>query len=345
MGMPGAYDPFAPGPFSVGERSFEALDRTRQRVFPCHVWHPVEAGDYPLIVFSHHSGGNRRSSSFLCTHLAGHGYVVAALDHSETIAPELAHKQDESLEERNARVEGAVASRVPDVQFLIDRLLNDSAPPVRAGFRTWNAEARIDPAAIGIVGHSFGGWTALAAPDADPRLGAVVALAPGGSSNPKPGIIRAKLNFQWTREVPTLILAAENDTPLPLDGMFEIFERAPQPKRMAILRRADHLHFVDDVERKHEESRLAPLTGQEWDWIAKEMLPISELCSGEEAHLFIRGLTVCHMDAALKRTQAHSESVVRVSEEARRFLGGGIEAELRSRGVDAILHRPHTIQA
>jgi dienelactone hydrolase len=316
--MPGVYDPFAPGPFSVGERSFEALDRTRQRVFPCHFWHPVEAGAYPLIVFSHHSGGNRRSSTFLCTHLCGHGYVVAALDHSETVAPELAHKQDESLEERSARVEGAVASRVPDVRFLIDRLLNE-----------WDAEARIDPTAIGIVGHSFGGWTALAAPDSEPRIRAVAALAPGGSSNPKPGIIPAKLHFRWGREVPTLILAAENDTPLPLEGMFDIFERAPEPKRMAILRRADHLHFVDDVEQRHEELRLAPLTGQEWDWIPKEMLPMAELCSGEQAHLFIRGLTVCHLDTALKR-----------SEEARRFFAGAIEAELRSRGVDAILHRP-----
>jgi hypothetical protein len=179
------------------------------------------------------------------------------------------------------------------------------------------------------VGHSFGGWTALAAPDADPRLGAVVALAPAGGSHPKAGIIPVKLHFRWGREVPTLILAAENDTPLPLEGMFDIFERAPEPKRMAILRRADHLHFVDDVEQRHEESRLAPLTGQEWDWIAKEMLPMAELCSGEQAHLFIRGLTVCHMDATLKR-----------SEEARRFFAGSIEAELRSRGVDAIMQGP-----
>jgi dienelactone hydrolase len=328
-GVPGAYDPFAPGPFSVGEHSFEALDQTRQRVFPCLVWHPLDAGVYPLIVFSHHSGGNRRSSSFLCTHLCGHGYVVAALDHSETIAPGLARRQGETPEERNARVEAVVASRVPDVCFLIDRLLKE-----------WDAAAQIDPTAIGIVGHSFGGWTALAAPDADPRLGAVVALAPGGSSHPKPGIIPAKLHFRWGREVPTLILAAENDTPLPLEGMFDIFERAPQPKRMAILRRADHLHFVDDVEQRHEAARLAPLTGQEWDWIAKEMLPMAELCSGEQAHLFIRGLTVCHLDAALKRAKAHSECVVRVNEEAERFFAGDIETELRSRGVDAILHRP-----
>lgn len=37
----------------------------------------------PLIVFSHYSGGHRRSATFLCTHLASHGYVVAVLDHSE----------------------------------------------------------------------------------------------------------------------------------------------------------------------------------------------------------------------------------------------------------------------
>ncbi|MGZ3520871.1 MAG: alpha/beta hydrolase [Vulcanimicrobiaceae bacterium] len=32
-------------------------------------------GTYPLIVFSHHSGGHRRTATFLCTHLSSHGYV------------------------------------------------------------------------------------------------------------------------------------------------------------------------------------------------------------------------------------------------------------------------------
>src|SRR5262245_60549852 len=93
------YDPFAKGPFCVGERTFHAHDAARNRVFPCEVWYPASesardatphAGAYPLILFSHHSGGHRRAATFLHTHLASHGYVVAALDHSEVVDKELA---------------------------------------------------------------------------------------------------------------------------------------------------------------------------------------------------------------------------------------------------------------
>src|SRR5204862_117368 len=73
----------------------------------------------------------------------------------------------------------------------------------------------------GNVGHSLGGWTALAATAVEPRIRAVVALAPGGSSRVKPGILPVTLDFRWGRNVPALYLAAENDVSLPLDEMYE----------------------------------------------------------------------------------------------------------------------------
>jgi hypothetical protein len=155
----------------------------------------------------------------------------------------------------------------------------------------------------------------------------VVALAPGGSSQPKPGIIPGKLTFNWGRDVPTLYLVAEDDVFLPLAGMYELFERTPASKHMVILRRADHMHFMDNVEEMHETVRKMPFTGES-AWIPKEMRPIEELCSGAQAYLFVRGLTLCHMDATLKG-----------QEEARRLLAGAIEAELAERGVDVIEHK------
>ena len=88
-----------------------------------------------------------------------------------------------------------------------------------------------------------------------------MALAPGGASNPRPGILPLKLSFEWKRDVPTLLLAAENDAALPLAGMHEMYERLPATKRMVILRRADHAHFMDNVEREHESFRTAPRAG------------------------------------------------------------------------------------
>jgi dienelactone hydrolase len=351
----GEYDPFARGRFPVGVRTIQGLDAVRSRLFPCEIWYPAaaqhagqdiasgtqdiftvpsraaqqsqmavrnataEPGTYPLIIFSHSSGGNRRQSTFLCTHLSSHGYVVAALDHSDVVAAELAGKNGETAEQKTARVEAWIANRVPDISFLLDHLLNDTA---------WDSEARLDPARIGIVGHSFGGWTTLAAIEVERRIHAVVALAPGGSSQPKPGIIPGKLSFTWGRNAPTLYLVAENDALLPLAGMYELFERTPATKQMVILRRADHMHFMDNVEEVHEALRSMPFTG-EMAWIPKEMRPIAELCSGEQAHIFVRGLTLCHLDATLRR-----------QEEAQRLLVGDIEAELAERGVDVIAISP-----
>jgi dienelactone hydrolase len=224
------YDPFVPGRFTVVERSMQAFDCARGRSFPCDVWRPAEpAGACPIILLSHSSGGSgRRGYTFLTNHLASHAYIVAGLNHSELVAPELGGRADESLEQRAARAEAVIASRVPDIRFLLDYLLTE-------------VQLRLAP--VGIVGHSFGGWTALASPDVVQEIRAVVALAPAGSSNPRPGILPARLAFKWRRDVPTLILVAENDVCLPIDGMYEVFERIPAAKRMIVLRRADHMQF------------------------------------------------------------------------------------------------------
>ena len=308
-----AYDPFAPGPLAVEARTIEASDPARGRLFPCDLWLPERQGEHPLIVFSHSSAGNRRSASFLCTHLASHGYAVAAMDHSELVARELARPQAEGEAERAARIEAVIASRVPDIRFLIGYLL-DSA-------------FGLDPARIGLVGHSFGGWTVLAVPEVEPLVGSVVALAPAGSQHHRPGILPVKLTFAWSREVPTLYLAAGDDTMVPAAAVAELLDRTPSPKQMFVLRRADHQHFVDDVEGEHEALRAMSLPGDA-AWIPAAMRPIAELASAEQAHIFVRGLTLAHLDASLR----HSEG-------AQRFLGGDVEAELAARGVEAVTHK------
>jgi dienelactone hydrolase len=346
------YDPFVRGRLPAGVRTIHARDPVRNRLFPCELWYPAAAahagqdiapatqdvftvldaprtqsairdaaaqpGTYPLIIFSHASWQHRRGATFLCTHLTSHGYVVAALDHSEVVAPELGPRDGETEAQKTARVEAVIADRVPDIRFLLDHLFDPSA---------WDSEAALDSTRVGIAGHSFGGWTALAAPDVEERIRAVVALAPAGSSQRKRGILPVTLEFSWRGDIPTLYLVAENDVSLPLAGMYDLFERTPTTKQMVILRRADHAHFMDHVEEVHERLRKTPFTG-ELAWLPKEMRPITELSSGDQAHMFVRGLTLCHMDAVLKR-----------QEKAQRFLAGDVEAELAERGVDVIVHK------
>jgi dienelactone hydrolase len=327
------YDPFARGPLPVGVRSGQVTDARRGgRRLPFEIWYPAapryggldldastqdsftvlpgsptlrqaavrdaaaHVESCPLVLFSHSSYGHRRQSSFLCAHLASHGYVVAAADHSGNTFAEWANRGSggEALtdEQRDARIQKVIDDRVPDVRLLLDELLGGAAGEV---------SERIDRRRVGVVGWSFGGWAMLAALEADDRFGAVVALAPAGSSNPLPGIIPATLTFAWRREVPALYLVAEEDRFTPLSGMYELFERTPSRKQMFILRHADHGHFADQIEARS--------------------------CPQEHAHLFTRGLALAHLDATLQEHAA-----------ARRFLAGDPIAALRERSVDALAY-------
>jgi len=263
----------APGPFAILTFTYEARDR----LFPCDIWCPDQPGAWPLVLYSHHARGHRRCATYLTTHLASHGYLVAALDHSEVVDPEIA-----------GDVQRFIANRVPDARFLLDHMLLGAIP----------CAARPDPDRIAIVGHSFGGWTALSLPETDTRIRAVVALAPGGASNPKPGIIPATLSFDWPRPPATLYIVAEDDVLTPIAGMQEIYRRTPGTRQIVVLPRTDHLHFVDNVEEAHEQLRGAILP-PEVSWISREMLPIAELSTGEEAHRHIRSRTLGHLNAAL----------------------------------------------
>ena len=173
----------------------------------------------------------------------------------------------------------------------------------------------------------------LAVPETDSRVSAIVALGPGGNSRPRPGILPLTLTFTWSRDVPVLYLAAADDVPIPLDAVLELHGLTPGTRRMFVLHRADHQHFLDDVEGEHEALRAMTLPG-EAAWIPAAMRPMSELCSGEQAHLFVRGLTLAHLDAALKRTQAAEE-----------FLAVHAEAELAARGVEAVASGPRVGRA
>ena len=306
------FDPFVRGPLPVAERTVEAHDSARNRLFPCEIWTPVADGLHPLVIFSHASRQHRRSASFLCSHLASYGYFVCAMDHSEVVAPEMAGPEGETAEQKSARFDAVIGSRVPDACFLLDRVLDVEPFPIDAG-------------CVGIVGHSFGGWTALESAGADPRFRAVVALAPAGASNPKPGILPAVLNYRW--RAPMLLLAAEDDAMLPLAGMNEIFDRTLAPKLMVTLRRSDHLHFLDHFAELHENFRTMPMP-EPLASLQRGMRPMAELCSEEQAHLFTRGLTLAHLDATL-----------RGREDAREFLAGDVASELAARGVDAIVRR------
>ena len=289
-----AYDPFAPGRFKVDRVEARMTDTSRDgRVLPIDVWFPEKTRDKrPLLAFSHTSGGDRRQASYLCRHLASHGYVVATVDHTDNTAADVAARAGsvplppDRVDELVSRY---IADRVPDIRLLIDEQADTFAHLVDTG-------------RIGLIGYSFGGWAVLATPEQDDRVRAIVAMAPAGNSKPLPGIIPAMLTFDWRSEVSTLFLVAERDRFTPIAGQYELLERAPGPKRMFILRDADHGHFGDEI--------------------------TDPGATAEHAHLFTRGLAVAHFDAVLGSRP-----------DAAAFLDRAVDM-LRQRGVAAALPEP-----
>ena len=284
-------------------RGGEATDPARQgRVVPFEVWYPdrdegKRGAQRPLIVASHSSGGHKRQLAYLCAHLASHGYVVAAPDHVGSTAADAAERARRaarndvlSATARDALIARMIADRVPDLRLVISTMLGSGAGELSRS---------IDQGRIGLVGWSFGGWSVLATPEADERVGAVAAFAPAGASNPLPGILPVTLTFAWKRAVATLLLAAELDRSIPLSGVEELYARIPSSKAMFVLGGADHAHFAD---------------------LVADPGPVP----AEQAHLFTRALTLAHMDAALKR-----------SADGERFLSADAVPKLRERGVDA----------
>ena len=98
------------------------------------------AGRFPLLALSHGTGGSAQIMGWLASALAARGYIVAAVN----------HPGNNALEDYTA--EGFLVwwERARDVSAMIDRLLRD---------RTFGG--RVDPARIGVIGFSLGGYTGI----------------------------------------------------------------------------------------------------------------------------------------------------------------------------------------
>jgi predicted dienelactone hydrolase len=157
------YDPFVRGPFPVAVRTLDLTDEARGgRSLPLEIWYPAtdayagrdldetrdryevvpgfglpsepqdavrdaapRPGPFPLVLFSHGYGGHRRQSTFLCTHLASHGYVVAAPDHSgntvvDVMMAVLARQTEGPTGDPAATLPALAAARPADLTFVLD---------------------------------------------------------------------------------------------------------------------------------------------------------------------------------------------------------------------------------
>lgn len=198
-----------------------------------HEGAPVSsAGGRPLVIFSHGSGGIAIQSVHLMEQLASHGFVVVAPSHTGNTQADSTAVPPTSVS--NAQ---ALLDRVPDVTFVIDHML------ALDGTIGDPFEGRIDETKIGVAGHSFGGFTALAVkggyqgipPDA--RVGAIMPIAPSAST-----MSDAELG---NVAVPTLFMTGTSD-PLLAEEVRDagLVQASPANYRADVIG-AVHTHFAN----------------------------------------------------------------------------------------------------
>jgi dienelactone hydrolase len=250
-----------------------------------------------LVLFSHGYAGWRREATFVCTHLASHGYVVIGIDHPESTSWEVGATL--AAPDPIAREDGRLlmaAQRKGDVPFLV-------AEAERRGYA--------QSGDVGVTGISLGGWTTLIAPSVEPRVRVIAPMCPAGGISPiAPGrnVLAEELDLGWPAGVQCLHMVADRDAWLPLYGHLGMFARFQGPSRMVILLDADHNHFVDDIPNSHtwyreltwELAKTYPDGDTNWAAIAQTIAPIEDLVDPEVAYALWRGMTVAQFDAYLR---------------------------------------------
>lgn len=228
----------APGQWAVRELDLVLVDRSRstpasaerpaspERILATTIWFPESDGaaGLPLVVYAHGFMGSRSENARLCHHLAGRGFVVAAMDFPRTSSnapgdPDLAD----------------LPQQPGDIHFLIDTLLDrsvDLASPLHG---------RLDGQRIGLVGLSLGGMTAQLVAFhprlRDPRIDAVVSIAGPISMFSRPFFAGAALPF--------LMVAGDVDAIVDYSTNGQaVLERVPQG-RLLTLAGGSHVGSTD----------------------------------------------------------------------------------------------------
>ncbi|MBL0196580.1 MAG: dienelactone hydrolase family protein [Myxococcales bacterium] len=139
---------------------------SRTRVASAADAKPLAGAPWPVVAFSHCYGCMRYSAAQSMERLASHGVAVVAPDHAGGTLFDV-------LKGVRSNIDAAsLALRVGDVRFALDAVLDANNPAVPEALR-----GRLDPARVGVMGHSFGAVTTGAVLAQDPRPLAAFAIA------------------------------------------------------------------------------------------------------------------------------------------------------------------------
>lgn len=310
------------GPFAVGLREIECeaatppeSDSNAKRRLPTSVWYPSalapedlgrDVSDAPhllgqphaatldlppidqrspLIVFSHGNSGSRHQSTFLMTHLASWGVVVAAPDHVGNTFFDSAEREDP--EEIRAAHRAARRDRPHDLLGVLNALAGpaDGDDPQTGDSAKAEAEAELPPIdllRLGALGHSFGGWSVLKLVGLDQRLRALCCLAPAT----EPFVARkafAPDELPLRERLRTLVLAARDDVLVDYEtSIVPLVGRLGPTAVLEVLEDLDHFHFCDGIQLLHQMHFNAPRAGQ-----LRETRPYDAMLDEQTTHALL----------------------------------------------------------
>lgn len=222
-------------------------DDARDKDVIVTIEYPTRNKANPLLVFSPGYGGSNDAYVGLSSYWASQGMVVIRVSHAD------AGKMPKPGEDIwLSQSEADRRNRVRDVTFVLDSLdrLETEYPELKE---------KIDRAKIGIAGHSYGAYVAMlvggvktypgGASYADPRVKAVVAMSPQGTSES-----RGLTSDSWKDvKIPMLFLTGtrdrgndEQETP---EWRREGFDLSPEgDKWLIVVENARHATFVGRYE-------------------------------------------------------------------------------------------------
>ena len=193
-------------------------------------------GVFPLLLFSHGHGGLRMQNAFWCEHLASHGYIVMAPDHTGNCALTYINGKIIPMRDDDASDKQAEVDRPKDLSFLIDEMekMNLGSDSRFCG--------RVDLDRIGAAGHSFGGFTCAWLINQDPRIKAIVPMA---------GAAKERTNF----ECPVMTLIATEDKTLDkeqMENLRQYYAQSKGPHYSVEFKNAGHFSFTEMYQIKSD---------------------------------------------------------------------------------------------
>lgn len=151
------------GPFAWQKVTFNLTDSSRAdlglgrgpRQFPVDVYLPdlAQTQPQPVIVISHGLGSDRQTFAYLAEQLASYGFVVAVPEHPGSSSQQLIALV--TGQAREVAEPAEFIDRPLDITFLLNELAQRSQSDPQF-------QGRLNLEQVGVIGQSFGGYTALA---------------------------------------------------------------------------------------------------------------------------------------------------------------------------------------